>query len=362
MEKRGWLTESQYAQVVALCQLLPGPASSQTGFAIGLLHAGWRGALAACLAFTLPSAVLMYAFALAMPALDAPLASATFSGLKLLTVAVVAHAVIGMARTLAPDWPRRGIAVASALAMILSSSVLMQPALVLAGMLAGLAWRGVASRTAGATAADLRPRYGRRAALACLLVFAALLGASFLLPPQASPLGAATAAVHRAGALVFGGGHVVLPLLRDAVVTPGLVAEADFLAGYGAAQIVPGPIFSFAAFLGARITDGSAAAAGLMLVALFLPGFLLVAAALPAWHRLSASPVARRAVAGANAAVTGLLAAALWDPVIASGIADLADAAIAVAALVALYAMPRPVLSAAAICVGASLARTLLAG
>lgn len=308
MEKRGWLTESQYAQVVALCQLLPGPASSQTGFAIGLLHAGWRGALAACLAFTLPSAILMYAFALAMPALDAPLA------------------------------------------------------LVLAGMLAGLAWRGVASRTAGATAADLRPRYGRRAALACLLVFAALLGASFLLPPQASPLGAATAAVHRAGALVFGGGHVVLPLLRDAVVTPGLVAEADFLAGYGAAQIVPGPIFSFAAFLGARITDGSAAAAGLMLVALFLPGFLLVAAALPAWHRLSASPVARRAVAGANAAVTGLLAAALWDPVIASGIADLADAAIAVAALVALYAMPRPVLSAAAICVGASLARTLLAG
>lgn len=308
MEKRGWLTESQYAQVVALCQLLPGPASSQTGFAIGLLHAGWRGALAACLAFTLPSAVLMYAFALAMPALDAPLA------------------------------------------------------LVLAGMLAGLAWPALASRTAGATAADLRPRYGRRAALACLLVFAALLGASFLLPPQASPLGAATAAVHRAGALVFGGGHVVLPLLRDAVVTPGLVAEADFLAGYGAAQIVPGPIFSFAAFLGARITDGSAAAAGLMLVALFLPGFLLVAAALPAWHRLSASPVARRAVAGANAAVTGLLAAALWDPVIASGIADLADAAIAVAALVALYAMPRPVLSAAAICVGASLARTLLAG
>lgn len=308
MEKRGWLTESQYAQVVALCQLLPGPASSQTGFAIGLLHAGWRGALAACLAFTLPSAVLMYAFALAMPALDAPLA------------------------------------------------------LVLAGMLAGLAWPALASRTAGATAADLRPRYGRRAALACLLVFAALLGASFLLPPQASPLAAATAAVHRAGALVFGGGHVVLPLLRDAVVTPGLVAEADFLAGYGAAQIVPGPIFSFAAFLGARITDGSAAAAGLMLVALFLPGFLLVAAALPAWHRLSASPVARRAVAGANAAVTGLLAAALWDPVIASGIADLADAAIAVAALVALYAMPRPVLSAAAICVGASLARTLLAG
>ncbi|MFT8245151.1 chromate efflux transporter [Roseomonas sp. BN140053] len=315
VNRRRWLDEAAYAELVALCQFLPGPASSQTGFALGLLRAGPWGALAAWAGFTLPSAALLVLFAEGAGALSASAwGSGLLHGLKLVAVAVVAQAVWGMARTLCPDRPRAAIALGATALATFAPAAIGQVAAIAGGAALGLALLrdGAAPPAAPLPAVPV----SRRVGVACLLLFALLLG----LLPLLHGLGGGVAvfeAFYRSGALVFGGGHVVLPLLRDAAVAPGWVAEDAFLAGYGAAQAVPGPLFTFAAFLGAVLRPGPGGALGAVLptLAIFLPGLLLVLGALPFWAALRRRPAAGAALRGANAAVVGLLGAALYDPV-----------------------------------------------
>jgi chromate transporter len=329
--RRRWLDEGQFAEIVGLCSFLPGPTSSQTGVLIGRHRAGWRGAAAAWVGFTLPSAVLMTAFALVVGTLHGPTEARVIHGLKLAAVAIVAQAVVAMVRTLTPDWPRRGIAVAGAGIAAFAGPV-GQILAILAGAVAG---RLVAPR--GSPADPLRSAVllsrGRLAVAVAVAVAVALAAALTPLVAPASPLAALAAGCFRAGALVFGGGHVVLPLLRSALV-PGVVDGDAFLAGYGAAQALPGPLFTFAAYLGGLI--GGVAGAAVALVAIFAPGMLLLAAAVPLWSALQARPAARAVVAGVNAAVVGVLAAALVSPLgtgAIHGVRDAGIAAIAVAAL-----------------------------
>ncbi len=339
--RRRWLGDSTFADLVALCQFLPGPASSQLGMALGLQRAGYAGMAAAWLGFTLPSALLMVAFAYGADDLAAFAGTGWIAGLKAAAVAVVAHALLGMARALAPDMPRAAIAaVAAALALAIPHAF-GQILAIAAGGVAGFAWLSLPSLNAEAVSADASTGVpvSRRAALFCLGLFFALL---LLLPALAGLTGNAALRLidsfYRAGALVFGGGHVVLPLLQAEMVGTGLVDRAAFLAGYGAAQAVPGPLFSFAAYLGAvaLAPPNGVAGAAIALVAIFLPSALLIVGALPLWERLRRAPSARRVLTGVNAAVVGLLAAALYDPVITGGIGSWRDAAIAVAAFGAL--------------------------
>lgn len=336
VQQRRWLSEAQFAQLLAVCQFLPGPASSQLGFAIGLLHAGWRGALAAFIGFTLPSALLMFAFAVLAERASSEPGLALLQGLKLVAVVVVAHGVMGMARQLAPDAPRALIAAAAAALVVLGGHAWLQLlAIALGAVLGWLLCRGLAAPAE----ARFVLGYGPRRALLFLLLFALGLLLALLLTaqtqapqaPQASPA-ALAATFYQAGALVFGGGHVVLPLLQQGVVDSGWLGADGFLAGYGAAQAVPGPMFSFAAYLGAEVDAGlpAAAAAAIALLAVFLPGFLLLLAVLPVWSRLLQRRWALGVVAGINAAVVGLLAAALYDPVWTQGVRDPVDFAIAV--------------------------------
>ncbi|WP_229796553.1 chromate efflux transporter [Thermomonas carbonis] len=362
VRRRGWLDEAHYAQLLAVCQFLPGPASSQMGFAIGLLRGGWRGALAAFAGFTLPSALLMFGFAALAPSLGSGLGAAALHGLKLVAVVVVAHGLLGMLRQLAPDLPR-GFIAATALALVamIGNAWMQLLAIALGGVLGH--WL---CRHASAPAMAMFPlRHGRRAAAVLLTLFVAGLAGALLWPATPSPttLGLA-AAFYQSGALVFGGGHVVLPLLQQSVVDPGWIAADTFLAGYGAAQAMPGPMFSLAAFLGAEIPLGLPPAAGavLALLALFLPGFLLLLAVLPFWARLARLRRAARTMAGINAAVVGMLAAAFLDPVLVEGVRAPLDAAI-VAIGFALLAMWRvPALWVVAWCVVAALAAGSLAG
>ncbi|TYT25053.1 chromate efflux transporter [Luteimonas viscosa] len=355
--RRGWLGEARFAHLVAVCQFLPGPASSQLGFALGLQRAGWRGAFAAFVAFTLPSALCLFVLALLLPGLAGNAwMPAVVQGLKLLAVAVVAHGLAGMARRVVPDLPRIGIGIAAAALVLATAGAWPQLAAIVLGSGAGLVLcRGVASQ-------DFEPLplpHGRRTAAMLLAVWLALLLTALALPVTSAPdAGGVFAAFYRAGALVFGGGHVVLPLLQEAVVAPGWVDGDVFLAGYGAAQAVPGPMFTLAAFLGADIPLGmpAAAAAALALVAIFLPGLLLLAAVLPFWAALVRRPFAARAVAGINAAVVGLLAAAFYDPVWREGIRGPGDLLVAAVALGLLASGRVPVLAVVAWCVGASVA------
>jgi chromate transporter len=333
VQQRRWLSEAQFAQLLAVCQFLPGPASSQLGFAIGLLHAGWRGALAAFIGFTLPSALLMFAFAVLTERASSEPGLALLQGQKLVAVVVVAHAVLGMARQLAPDASRALIAAAAAALVVLGGQAWLQLlAIALGAALGGLLCRGLAAPAE----ARFVLGYGPRRALLFLLLFAlGLLLALMLIAqtqsPQASPA-ALAATFYQAGALVFGGGHVVLPLLQQGVVDSGWLGADGFLAGYGAAQGVPGPMFSFAAYLGAEVDAGlpAAASAAIALIAVFLPGFLLLLAVLPVWSVLLQRRWALGVVAGINAAVVGLLAAALYDPVWTQGVRGPVDFAIAV--------------------------------
>ena len=348
VERRRWLSEAAYADLVALCQFLPGPASSQVGFAIGLMRGGWAGAFAAWAAFTLPSAALLVAFAYGAAALDDPVSRGVIAGLKLLAVAVVAHAVWGMGRSLCPDPPRIAIALAAIAVIGLWGGPGAQVAAILAGGAAGLAL-GLGGPAPGAAerapAAGYLP--GRATAAALLALALALLGTLPLM--AAAGIGgqalALADAFYRAGALVFGGGHVVLPLLESSVVGPGWVDEDTFLAGYGAAQAVPGPLFTFAAFLGAAAepAPNGLSGAALALAAIFLPGLLLVAGTLPFWDTLRGWARARAALAGVNAAVVGVLAAALHDPVFTAGVTSTLDLAIAAAAFFALQTWRAPV-------------------
>jgi chromate transporter len=357
--RRHWLDEARFAQLVALCQFLPGPGSSQFGFALGLIRGGWRGALAASFAFTAPSVLILLAFAHFIPLLHNRLGQAAIHGLKLVAVTVVAHGLLGMARTLAPDTSRRLIAIFSMSIILMTGSAAIQLLAVMMGALLGaLVCRDVTTpETEG-----FELRYQARTGLLILLLFALLLAISLTPIWSTSPLAAVAAAFYRAGALVFGGGHVVLPLLQEAVVTPGWVTQDDFLAGYGGAQAVPGPMFSVAAFLGARIENigGTSIGALVSLLAILAPGFLLVAGVLPLWRSITRHPGAARALAGVNAAVVGLLGAALYDPVWTSAIQDLQDVAIALIGFVLLVRLRASSLVVVAWCIMASMLRASL--
>jgi chromate transporter len=357
IERRRWLDASRYAQLVALAQLLPGPASSQVGFALGLIRAGWKGGIAAFVGFTLPSALLLYVLANVMAQLERAAGRAALHGLKLVAIAVVAQAVVTMARRLTPDALRALVAAASAAAVLAVGSSYAQLAAITFGASMGLVFFRASVPIA---AAPFGLRHGARAGACLILLFGVLLAIACFVPANSPPLIAAGAAFYRSGALVFGGGHVVLPLLQQAVVAPGLVTTDDFLAGYGAAQAVPGPLFSVAAFMGARLGHGQGGIAGasVAVLAIFLPGLLLMAGALPMWRSLAQRESAVGIIAGINAAVVGLLAAALYDPLWKSAVFSMSDVAIAGAAFLLLTATRLPVLLVVAGCVGWAVARS----
>ncbi len=332
VERRRWLDDRSYSDLVALCQFLPGPASSQVGMALGLRRAGWPGLLAAWSGFTLPSALVLVLFAYGMAGYRDMAASGWVHGLKIVAVAVVAQAVWGMARSLCPDRTRAGLAMLAALATLAAPSAAGQVATIAA---CGLLGRWLLDLPAPAPAPAHPYPISPRAGVAALLLFALPLA---LLPAWAAASASALVAffdgVYRAGALVFGGGHVVLPLLQATVVPTGLVDNADFLAGYGAAQAVPGPLFTFAAYLGA-VAQGPLHgwAGGLAaLAAIFLPALLVLVGVLPFWERLRQRRDIQTALAGVNAGVVGILLAALYDPVWTSAIQGRADFALALAA------------------------------
>lgn len=357
IEHRKWLSEAEYAQLVALCQFVPGPASSQLGFLMGLLRAGWLGGLAAFLAFTLPSALLLFAFAELLPLISGAVADAAIHGLKLVALAVVAHAVLGMSRQLCPDAIRATIAAVSAAIILVTGSASIQLLAVLLGAFAGLLFCHDVKPIAGS---GLPLRYGAKTGWALIAIFALLLVCLPMLAQGSDGLIAVFNAFYHVGALVFGGGHVVLPLLEESVVNPGWVSQDDFLAGYGAAQAVPGPMFALSAYLGARIPGNPGIGAGVALLAIFLPGFLLVAGVLPIWRTVMARPLAARAVAGINAAVVGLLGAALYDPVWTSSVAAPVDVAIALVGFTLLAAWRVSALVVVLWCVVASIGAALL--
>lgn len=334
--RRHWLTERSYADLVALCQFLPGPASSQVGMALGLSRSGYAGALAAWAGFTLPSAIALILFALGMSSYGDAIAPGALHGLKVVAVAVVAQAVWGMGKNLCPDALRITIMALAACVVLLMPSAWGQVGVILAAGIAGL----LLFKTTQAIAHDPLPiTVSRRAGAIWLSIFFVLLAGlpilAQLLPGQAMAM---ADAFFRAGSLVFGGGHVVLPLLQAEVVPPGWVSNDDFLAGYGAAQAVPGPLFTFASFLGASMrTEPSGWVGGMLcLLAIFTPSFLLIAGALPFWEQLRSNAWIQAALAGVNAAVVGLLLAALYQPVWTSAIHQPQDFGLALLALVAL--------------------------
>jgi chromate transporter len=340
--RRRWLDETAYADLVALCQFLPGPASSQVGFAIGLMRAGLPGGLAAWAGFTLPSAGALVLFAYGADLLGGLAGAGLIHGLKLVAVAIVAQAVWGMAGTLCPNRERASIAVAAALIVLFDSSPAAQIAAILVGGGAGL-WLCRAARPAAT--GHVAVSVSRTAGLAALAAFFFLLAGLPVLRTLTGREGAALFdAFYRSGALVFGGGHVVLPLLREAFVTPGWVSDDAFLAGYGAAQAVPGPLFTFAAYLGAVVSPSphGLVGAALGLVAVFLPGILILFGCLPFWDGFRTRPEAQAMMRGINASVVGLLGAALYDPVWTSSVRAPRDFAIALVGFVLLTVWRAP--------------------
>jgi chromate transporter len=336
--RRRWLDELAYADLVALCQFLPGPASSQVGFSIGLMRAGYLGALAAWTGFTLPSATLLVSFAYGAASLNGPLGVGLLHGLKLVAVAIVAQAVFGMARSLCPDRERASIAVIAAVIILFSTASIAQIGAIVLGGLAGL-WlcRGAPMPEGGHVSMPV----SRRTGLAALVAFFVLLIGVLAVQGRAGA-GALelAAAFYRSGALVFGGGHVVLPLLREAFVAPGWLSDDAFLAGYGAAQAVPGPLFTFAAYLGtvARPEPHGLAGAALGLFGIFLPGILILIGMLPFWDAFRKRPTAQAAMRGVNAAVVGVLGAALYNPVFTNSVKTPSDLAVALVGFVLLIA------------------------
>jgi len=344
VNRRHWLSEEAYADIIALAQFVPGPASSQTGFALGVLRGGLRGGLAAWIGFTLPSALVMLAAAYGLQYAQGPAAQGAIHGLKLLAAGVVAQAVWSMGRSLCPDRLRAGFAFTMAAILIAIPNAQLQLAAIVLGALFGFFFlRGIERPHA----APLGVKTGHLAAWSAIFAYFLLLAG---LPIAAAVSQNGTIqlaeAFYRAGALVFGGGHVVLPLLQETVVQPGWVPAGDFLAGYGAAQALPGPVFTFAAFLGAKtsVGPGGAAGAAVAVIAIFLPGLLLVYGALPFWDRLRVKGHARGALDGVNAAVVGILGAALYQPVWTSAVLRPLDAALALIAFAALAVARLPVL------------------
>jgi chromate transporter len=342
--RRRWLSETAYADLVTLCQFLPGPASSQVVMGIGLGRAGVPGALVASLGFTLPSIVLMVAFGYGLLHLGGDLGGAGWiRALKLVAVAVVAQAVWGMARGLCPDRSRRTLAVVTATVLVVWPGSWTQLAAILVGGLIG--WRALRVDVPAAST-GLSPGLGRGTALALLALFFVLFALALLPIDRVDlPVLELAAAMYQSGALVFGGGHVVLPLLEAETVRTGLVDADTFLAGYGAAQALPGPLFTFAAFLGTVQTGEPAGWVGGMVatVAIFLPAFLLTFGVLPFWAELRRYPAARSALAGVNAAVVGLLLAALYDPVFTAAVDGATDLALVLVAFALLVFWKLPV-------------------
>ncbi|AXS40201.1 chromate efflux transporter [Breoghania sp. L-A4] len=337
--RRQWLTDQAYADLVALCQFLPGPASSQTGFALGLMRAGWLGALVAFVAFTLPSALILFAFAMTAARISGSLGTGALNGLKIVAVAIVAQAVWGMARSLCPDRERASIALGAVILLAFLPGAFGMVGAIALGALAGLAL----GRGGAAEGAHIAGPVPRASALAALALFGAGLIVFPLLAGQSQAL-AVVDSFYRAGALVFGGGHVVLPLLEAGTVAPGWVTPDAFLAGYGAAQAVPGPLFTFAAYLGAVLgpEPNGALGAALALLALFAPGFLILIGVLPHWDAFRRKAWAQSAMQGANAAVVGILGTALYSPVFTSAVHDLRAFALALSCFVLLMAWKAP--------------------
>jgi chromate transporter len=340
--RRRWLDEHAYADLVGLCQFLPGPASSQVGFSIGLMRAGYGGGLAAWTGFTLPSAIALVLFAYGAGTLSGPTGVGLLHGLKLVAVAIVAQAVWGMARTLCPDRERASIAVVAALIILFSTSSVAQIAAILLGGIAGL-WlcRAAPVTSTGHIAVPVSRTVG---IVALIAFFFLLVGLPILRSLGISQGIDLFDAFYRSGALVFGGGHVVLPLLRDAFVTPGWVSDDVFLAGYGAAQAVPGPLFTFAAYLGAVVSPSphGVVGAALGLIGIFLPGMLILVGTLPFWETFRKRAAAQAMMRGVNAAVVGLLGAALYNPVWTSSVRTSGDFGIALVGFVLLAVWRAP--------------------
>ena len=334
--RRQWLSDRSYADLVALCQFLPGPASSQVGIALGFSRAGYSGAFAAWAGFTLPSAIALILFAIGISSVGNSFSSGALQGLKIVAVAVVAQAVWGMARSLCTDTKRITIMMLATCAVLLMPSVWSQVGVIVVAGLAGI----VLFKPAQLVPHDPLPiqisrRTGAFWLALFLIVLIALPLASEVLPNQTLAI---IDAFYRAGSLVFGGGHVVLPLLQTEVVPTGWVDEQVFLAGYGATQAMPGPLFTFAAFLGASMSGTPSGWAGglIALVAIFIPSFLLVVGALPFWEQLRQNLRTQAALSGINASVVGLLLAALYQPVWTSAILSAQDFGLALVAFVAL--------------------------
>lgn len=340
--RRRWLNERAYADLVGLCQFLPGPASSQVGFSIGLMRAGYAGGLAAWAGFTLPSALILALFAYGANALAGPTGAGLLHGLKLVAVAIVAQAVWGMARTLCPDRTRASIAVTAALIVLFAISPLAQIAAIVLGGLAGL-WLCRSVQTSDGE--HITVPVSHRAGIVALALFLALLFGLPVLACHGAPEGVSLFdAFYRSGALVFGGGHVVLPLLHEAFVTSGWVSDDTFLAGYGAAQAVPGPLFTFAAYLGAVVGQSPHGVAGAAfgLFGIFLPGILVLIGALPFWDTFRSQRAVQATMRGVNAAVVGLLGAALYTPVWTSAVRSAADFGIVLVGFVLLTVWRAP--------------------
>jgi chromate transporter len=361
VERRGWLNDESFSDVVGLCQFLPGPASSQVGFSIGLLRAGWLGGLAAWCGFTLPSVLLLLGFAAIAPSLRGPVGGGLIHGLKLVAVAVVAQAVWDMARRLCPDLRRAAIALIAIAVLSIATTVYAQLIVISLGALLGFAF-GQTTEPSNSSRVTQYPnefRVSRAAGAIALILFCGLLfGLPALAGLDAGPSVRLIEAFYRSGALVFGGGHVVLPLLQRQTVAVGLVSSNDFLAGYGAAQAVPGPLFSFAAFLGWMMTGAPNHWMGALLatVSIFLPGLLLVVAALPYWQALRARPSMTALLAGVNAAVVGLLATALYSPVWTGAVLSQLDFAVATIGFVLLIRWKISPLAVVVLCALAGIA------
>ena len=349
--RRRWLDEHTYADLLGLCQFLPGPASSQVGFSIGLMRGGYLGGLAAWAAFTLPSAIVLVLFAYGANALKGTIGAGLLHGLKLVAVAIVAQAVWGMARTLTPDRQRASIAVVAALIILFSSSSVAQIGAIAVGGLAGL-WLCRGATPVSPSQWHISVPVSRQVGIVALAAYFLLLGGlPILWALSHSQAVALFDAFYRSGALVFGGGHVVLPLLREAVVPPGWVSDDAFLAGYGAAQAVPGPLFTFAAYLGTvtKPSPHGVAGAVISLIAIFLPGVLVLIGTLPFWETFRRRVRAQAMMRGVNAAVVGLLSAALYNPVWTSAVNTPGDFGLALVGFVLLTVWQTPPLVVVAI-------------
>jgi chromate transporter len=361
VRQRQWLSPDEYAGLVALCQMVPGPASSQVSFLIGLRRAGWAGAFAAWAGFTLPSAVVMFGFALLAPRLEGHAADAVLHGLKLVAVAVVAQAVWSMARNLCPDRPRAAVALLAAALLLVVSGSLVQIAALLIGAVGGAVLCRALPAAPKLPPLPVTLRTGGVALALFLILLVALPLAGAAAPHS---LLALAGIFYKAGALVFGGGHVVLPLLRNALVPQGWLSDSTFLAGYGVAQAIPGPLFTFSAYLGAIVAPAGAGPAllwaSVALLFMFLPGLLIALAGLPVWLWLGRHPAARGALAGINAAVVGVLGAALYNPIWLSAVASGRDLAIALTGFLLLERWRVPPLAIVILCVGAALISALI--